>query len=637
MRSRSFLPCSCAVAALLAAATLPTRQASAEITFFGFPLGKRYAIVNVHRVGVKEPELEDYKVPMENFQVWQTQQKSAKKEVYVTGYCDPWVGYNVEFNNSSDEDEFIGFTIEMPVTEVDANVVSSQLTIDLIDANNDGQASLVRALSSESLQRAYLFSTSDESIPAPNWDLGLEDLASPGSYLYEMPPSPGPVNTGLDTLSILNRFLLSPGDTVQLRGLLVIDDGTETPTPEIPPLPQEAGGPFSVVINSPDWAFGDDDWLGAYTQVNVRDGGSIGERFNFQAYRDNLLDDYPIYSEVNVTGGTVGNQFMALSSTTVNISGGSIDGIFIAGSYDGTSSDVEVNISGGAFNRFGWLQAYPGSVVNISGGQLALISASGGVVNIAGGQFGSLGAFSSLQDASIQAVVGGVVNIAGGGFPTANIGYGEVSVLRDSVLNVSGGSFLAAVNDLEARSGGEVNLFGAEFFIDGVAIDGLIPGEPLTIVQRGVTLSGLLADGSPFSIDLVPTDPIPTEEDPFPVTRDLFDPAATLTVTLELPGDFDGNGVADGADFLAWQRQFGMTGDGLTADGNGDGAVGAADLALWRNRYPSAGQSAAVPEPGAASMIGLAAVGLLTCHHLREGSEKSNVAGMLRMPLPESP
>jgi hypothetical protein len=80
--------------------------------------------------------------------------------------------------------------------------------------------------------------------------------------------------------------------------------------------------------------------------------------------------------------------------------------------------------------------------------------------------------------------------------------------------------------------------------------------------------------------------------------------------------DFNGNGVVDGADFLAWQRGFGLTGqpNKSTGDANGDGAVTAADLAIWKQQFgtnPGAAAAvASVPEPatGALAVGALAAV-----------------------------
>jgi ELWxxDGT repeat protein len=52
-------------------------------------------------------------------------------------------------------------------------------------------------------------------------------------------------------------------------------------------------------------------------------------------------------------------------------------------------------------------------------------------------------------------------------------------------------------------------------------------------------------------------------------------------------GDYTGDGVTDGADFLAWQRGFGgsVTTPGDGADGNEDGDIDAADLAIWLHGF----------------------------------------------------
>lgn len=62
-------------------------------------------------------------------------------------------------------------------------------------------------------------------------------------------------------------------------------------------------------------------------------------------------------------------------------------------------------------------------------------------------------------------------------------------------------------------------------------------------------------------------------------------------------GDYDFNGVADGADFLKWQRTLGATAD-LSADGDRSRLVDGGDLALWQQTYGSAPLS-----PAAASSI----------------------------------
>jgi hypothetical protein len=53
-----------------------------------------------------------------------------------------------------------------------------------------------------------------------------------------------------------------------------------------------------------------------------------------------------------------------------------------------------------------------------------------------------------------------------------------------------------------------------------------------------------------------------------------------------LAGDFDGNLVVDGADFLAWQRNFGATGaTRAQGDADADGVIGANDLLGWKQTF----------------------------------------------------
>ena len=64
-------------------------------------------------------------------------------------------------------------------------------------------------------------------------------------------------------------------------------------------------------------------------------------------------------------------------------------------------------------------------------------------------------------------------------------------------------------------------------------------------------------------------------------------------------GDFNGDEVVDGADFLAWQRGFGGLASLANGDGNADGVVDGFDLEIWSNQYGQSGSVSAVPEPTA--------------------------------------
>jgi len=83
-----------------------------------------------------------------------------------------------------------------------------------------------------------------------------------------------------------------------------------------------------------------------------------------------------------------------------------------------------------------------------------------------------------------------------------------------------------------------------------------------------------------------------------------------LVISAGAPGDYDGDGDADGADFMVWQRTLGssMT---LAADGNKNGVVDAGDLQLWRQGFgqvPAAVAAVAAPEATCGILITVSAV-----------------------------
>ncbi|MFV1967916.1 MAG: PEP-CTERM sorting domain-containing protein [Pirellulaceae bacterium] len=133
------------------------------------------------------------------------------------------------------------------------------------------------------------------------------------------------------------------------------------------------------------------------------------------------------------------------SDTQLNVSdGGVLPDFFDAGTLDGFSTNVEVNILGGAVGKD--FDAAPGSAVNISGGSV---------------------------DWSFNANGGSAVTISGG-----TIG-----------------------DDFSAKSGSAVTISGGEFRSNGVPIDGLEnEGDTVSFnVPSYSFLSGTLADGTPFA------------------------------------------------------------------------------------------------------------------------------------------
>jgi hypothetical protein len=66
-----------------------------------------------------------------------------------------------------------------------------------------------------------------------------------------------------------------------------------------------------------------------------------------------------------------------------------------------------------------------------------------------------------------------------------------------------------------------------------------------------------------------------------------------------VPGDYNGNGTVDAADYTVWRDTMGQAGSNLPADGTGDGHVYRVDYTYWKTRFGSgsAGNGTAVPEP----------------------------------------
>lgn len=68
-----------------------------------------------------------------------------------------------------------------------------------------------------------------------------------------------------------------------------------------------------------------------------------------------------------------------------------------------------------------------------------------------------------------------------------------------------------------------------------------------------------------------------------------------------LPGDYNGNGAVDAADYTLWRDSLGQAGLDLAADGNGNLAVDVHDYLHWKGAFQDPSQSVSVPEP--ASMV----------------------------------
>jgi hypothetical protein len=221
---------------------------------------------------------------------------------------------------------------------------------------------------------------------------------------------------------------------------------------------------FTTIINVPPQVA--PTAVDSDTQVNLFDGGAIGERFfvgSANPPKSNI--------EVNVHGGSVGQLFEAHSGSTVNVLGGLIGRDFRA--FAGS----RINVSGGYISP-GFV-VYNGSVLRINGGfvESQLSVEHGAQVDISAGEVRSM----SSQPTSKVSISGGSIN----------------GLTTSGTVNLTGG----AIGALSTFAGGQVTISGGDFRVNGNVIDGLASirsSVPFNFSWRDV-LSGTLSDGTSFA------------------------------------------------------------------------------------------------------------------------------------------
>lgn len=246
----------------------------------------------------------------------------------------------------------------------------------------------------------------------------------------------------------------------------------------------------SGVNNAPPTIIGDNESIWSDTTVNLLGNGNIGRNFEV-----GNPDGSSTNVELNVLGGELGSGdyyistgFRSYAGSVVNISGGIVA---VDNSFGGPSvthrafvahTGSEVNILGGEVGAGAIVGN--GAVVNISGGSVGLNASNfyptamsvgnGGLVNISSGEIGS----------HFFSAAGSNVEISGGRF------NGHFYAGENSIVTVRGGIF---DQHFRALSGSQLSLLGNEFQLNGVALS----SGNVTLADSDV-LSGTLQDGSVF-------------------------------------------------------------------------------------------------------------------------------------------
>jgi hypothetical protein len=299
------------------------------------------------------------------------------------------------------------------------------------------------------------------------------------------------------------------------------------------PLPAADLTPIVVDSSAPSTLFG----LRAGQSLTVRQGGALlGSVSAFQAsleLQDGSIEHLEVYqSEVKIGGGSVGSDFNVHSGSSLHLTGGSVGSgarlyggsvATIRGGTMGKNFRIDANnqlhMSGGVVGDMFLLS---GSTAEISGGSIGdnFHVANASSVLLSGGSIGEelsldSGSTLTMTGGSIGdygiATSGGVLNMEGGA-----IGKG-FRAFNGSVVNISGGRIGSVFS---AYDNSTINLFGHQFYLNGQPVQ-LELDETILLSERGQVLSGILADGSPFALDIFE----------YSSNHDYFAANATLTLT----------------------------------------------------------------------------------------------------------
>jgi hypothetical protein len=230
------------------------------------------------------------------------------------------------------------------------------------------------------------------------------------------------------------------------------------------------------------------------------------------------------------------------------------------------------------------------------------------------------------EDGMLTTILNSTISDNKGGFGLSNEFNGRMILSHSTVTmnpaGVGAGGPLAVISSIIAGNG--INdVYGPDFISHGYNLVGNGKGlaafnQPGDLVGVDPLLAPLADNGGPtLTHALLPGSPAIGAGDPAlvpgiggvpefdqrgaPFTRvagaridigafEVQSPDGALTA------DFDLNGLVDGADFLAWQRNLGKT-SGATirhGDATADGDVDSSDLAVWRARFGAGADAPAV-------------------------------------------
>ena len=302
--------------------------------------------------------------------------------------------------------------------------------------------------------------------------------------------------------------------------------------------------------------------------------------------------------EMNLQGGT-----LDFTNAITNSSSG-----FIAGRgalyTGGLTNNGQMAFSGGATDIHG--------DVALNAGSRAVTSGSGATTTFfddvthngteiftgAGASTVIFGALSGVGPFTGAGTVYSIGDLRPGNSP-ATVNFGGALVLGSSTaLTMELGGLAAGTQHDRLAIAGTVSLAGS---LKVSLLDGFVPstGNSFEIVTAGGRVAGTFGSAQ-----------LPVLEGG--MTWSLVYGVNSVVIQIGLLGDYNRNGVVDGADYIVYRNTLGQTGVGLWADGNNNNQIDTGDYAVWRAQLGATGGSGlgfsandAVPEPISLVLVAL--------------------------------
>lgn len=261
-----------------------------------------------------------------------------------------------------------------------------------------------------------------------------------------------------------------------------------------------------------------------------------------------------------------------------------------------------------------------GSVAALTGGDTIPLSFDTSVAGLAAGQVQANSSSKSAANASFMAPVSlDVLDHANPSFAADN----DVDLLEIDFGQVPRGELAAPIPfqifNLEQTIG-----FTSKLDLDAIDVSDDVPWlgtnlntfAGLTAGQASTSFFAFLGTSVPGTFSETYTLTFSDEDLPGSIQHQL-----TLVLSGEviaaLPGDYNGDGRVDAADYSVWRDALGaMVPAGTGADGNSNGVVDEGDYGVWQEAFGTtsgvfAGSSHSVPEPTAIAMTVAVLAGFL--------------------------